>query len=48
MHIFQPFITYLCDNLAGTAEDPQHDFEIAAVIAAQAQTILFAANQASA
>lgn len=46
MHIYQPFITYLCDNLAGTAEDPQHDFAISAGIAAQAQTILFSADQA--
>ena len=46
MHIYQPFITCLCRNLASTAEDPQHDFEIATVIAAQAQTILFAADQA--
>ena len=45
MHIYQPFILTLTGRLARTEFDPEHDFEIAALIAAQAQTVIFHADQ---
>jgi hypothetical protein len=45
MHIYQPFILHMAASLARTEFDAQHDFEIAAIIAAQAHTVLFRADQ---
>ena len=45
MHIYQPFNLTLTGRLARTEFDPEHDFEIAALIAAQAQTVIFHAEQ---
>ena len=45
MHIYQRFITHTCALLADTPADTNHDFVITANIAADAQTILFPADQ---
>ena len=46
MQIYQPFITDICATVAKTTVDTFRDFEIAALIAVHAQTIVFSADQA--
>ena len=46
MQIYQPFITNICAAVANTTADTHRDFEIASLIAAPAQTIVFSADQA--
>ena len=45
MHICQPFILTLTNRLARTEIDTEHDFEVVALIAAQARTVIFRADQ---
>ncbi len=45
MHIYQPFILHIAASVAYTALDPERDFEIAALIAAAAHTVLFRTDQ---
>jgi hypothetical protein len=45
MHIYQPFILHIAASVAYTALDTERDFEIAALIAAEAHTVLFRTDQ---
>jgi hypothetical protein len=45
MHIYQPFILHIAASVAYTVLDPERDFEIAALIAAEAHTVLFRTDQ---